>query len=164
MKFSLEPVYKKQGKRYVKASETFKMASDWGDVQSEATFSYAEVDGVLLPSKLVEVSTFNGQPGGSKTVRLRRVNVAERLYRVTGEGIYRDSVLLGREPPLREPLLAGGVLGQDSVVTAVLGGRLLWFWGDTSRAAYPLGNFSVSGAVSKLPRWRISPTTMTSGS
>jgi hypothetical protein len=91
------------------------------------------------------------EPGGSAQVRMQRLNVAERLYRVTGAGIFGDSVLLGRRPPLIEPLLNGGVLGQDSVVNAVLGGRLYWFWGDTNRAAYPLGNFRVSGAVSELP-------------
>ncbi len=68
MKFSLEPVYSKRGKRYVKASEVFRMNGQWGDVQSKAVYAYAQVDGVLLPSKVVEVSTWNGQPAGSKTV------------------------------------------------------------------------------------------------
>src|SRR6516162_8544144 len=43
--------------------------------------------------------------GGSATLKLRRVNIAERLYRVTGAGIYRDSLLTGRPAPIREPLL-----------------------------------------------------------
>lgn len=69
MKFSLEPVYSKRGKQYVKASEVFRMANgQWGEVQSNAVYSYAEVDGVLLPSRVVETSTWNGQPAGSKTV------------------------------------------------------------------------------------------------
>lgn len=91
------------------------------------------------------------EPAGSHRVELTRINVAERLYRVTGEGIYRDSVLLGRPVPTRRPLLAGGVLGQDSVQNAIYQGRLLWFWGDTNRASYPLGNFATSGAFSLLP-------------
>lgn len=91
------------------------------------------------------------EPGGSVEIAVTRVNVAERLYRVTGEGIYRDSVLLGDRPPIAEPLLAGGVLGQDSVQNLVYRGRLWWFWGDTCRAAYPLGNFAMSAAVSDLP-------------
>jgi hypothetical protein len=33
--------------------------------------------------------------GGSAEIKVRRTQIAERLYRVTGEGIYRDSVLLG---------------------------------------------------------------------
>ncbi|MBL8757806.1 MAG: hypothetical protein JNK35_05175 [Phycisphaerae bacterium] len=90
-------------------------------------------------------------PGGSATVKVDRVNIAERLYRVTGQGIYRDSVMLGDTPPTREPLLSGGVLGQDSVQTCLYGGKVYWFWGDTNRASYPLGNFAMSGATSELP-------------
>ncbi|NUQ50151.1 MAG: hypothetical protein HUU27_09575 [Phycisphaerae bacterium] len=90
-------------------------------------------------------------PGGSATIRIDRVNIAERLYRVTGGGIYRDSVLLGDAAPTAEPLLNGKVFGQDSVQNAVYRGRLYWFWGDTSRPYYPLGNFAMSGATSELP-------------
>lgn len=90
-------------------------------------------------------------PGGWATIRLRRKNIAERLYRVTGQGIYRDSVLLGRQPPLTQPLLNAQVIGSDSVVNAIYRGQLYWFWGDTHRPAYPLGLFHVPGAVSRLP-------------
>lgn len=90
-------------------------------------------------------------PGGSATIELKRLNIAERLYRVTGEGIYRDSILLGQPVPIDQPLVNGGVLGQDSVMNAIYRGKLYWFWGDTSRASYPLGNFKMSGAVSDLP-------------
>src|SRR2546421_728502 len=30
-------------------------------------------------------------------------------------------------------------------------GKIFWFWGDTSRVGYPLGNFSTTGATSDLP-------------
>lgn len=89
--------------------------------------------------------------GGSATLKVHRKNVAERLYRLTGGGIYRDSLLVGRPVPIREPVLNAQVLGSDSVVNAILGGKLLWFWGDTNRPAYPLGNFHVPGATSELP-------------
>ena len=85
--------------------------------------------------------------GGEATIRLPRTNVAERLVRLTGAGIYRDSVLLGEPTPLREPVLSGGVVGQDTAQAVVYRGRMLWFWGDTNRAAYPLGNFRTTGAV-----------------
>jgi hypothetical protein len=90
-------------------------------------------------------------PGGRATLRLKRLNIAERLYRVTGGGIYADSVLLGLPVSLRRPVLNGQVFGSDSVVNAVYRGKVFWFWGDTNRPSYPLGNFHVPGATSLLP-------------
>jgi hypothetical protein len=89
--------------------------------------------------------------GGRAEVKVRRVNVAERLYRVTGQGIYRDTQLLGRTPPVPDAGINGLVMGQDSVQSAVYRGTLRWFWGDTIKPDYPLGNFHMSGATSRLP-------------
>ena len=90
-------------------------------------------------------------PGTEAVLKLKRLNIAERLYRVTGAGIYRDNRLLGRSAPIKQPLLNGMVFGADSVVTAVYRGKLHWFWGDTNRPSYPLGNFHVPFATSLLP-------------
>jgi hypothetical protein len=90
-------------------------------------------------------------PGGEAKLTIQRLNVAERLYRITGAGIYRDSVLLGRSVPLRKPVLNGDVLGSDTVETAIYKGKIRWFWGDTNRPGYPLGNFHTPGATSLLP-------------
>jgi hypothetical protein len=89
--------------------------------------------------------------GDRAVLRLQRRNVAERLHRLTGEGLYRDSVLLGHRAPLAEPLGRAGVAGQDSAQAAVYRGKVHWFWGDTSNVKYPLGNFRTSGATSDLP-------------
>jgi hypothetical protein len=89
--------------------------------------------------------------GGRATVRINRINIAERLYRITGSGLYRDSLLLGRSTPLKHPAINGLVVGQDSVINGLCNGRLYWFWGDTNRPSYPLGNFHVPGATSRLP-------------
>jgi hypothetical protein len=89
-------------------------------------------------------------PGGHAELRIKRINLAERLYRVTGEGIYRDTVLLGKPAPIAQPLLNAQVMGSDSVNTVLLGGQVYWFWGDTNRPAYPLGTFHVPGATSRL--------------
>jgi hypothetical protein len=91
------------------------------------------------------------EAGGAATIKIKRVNLAERLYRVTGEGIYRDTILAGRRAPIEQPLLNGEVVGQDSVQRAIYRGKIHWFWGDTSRVAYPLGHFGMAGAVSDLP-------------
>jgi hypothetical protein len=90
-------------------------------------------------------------PGRTATLKVTRLNIAERLYRITGQGIYRDSVLTGRPVPLQEPVLNGQVAGQDSVYTCIYHGRLFWLWGDTSRPSYPLGHFATAGARSDLP-------------
>lgn len=103
-------------------------------------------DGFGYRGKALDVSA-----GGRARIEVRRINVAERLYRVTGAGIYRDSVLVGDRPPTREPVLAGEVLGSDSVLSAVFEGRIHWFWGDTNRPGYPLGNFQTTTATSRLP-------------
>ncbi len=89
--------------------------------------------------------------GGSATVKLPRLNIAERLYRITGGGIYRDTLLLGQQPPTSEPALNALVFGSDSVVNALYRDRLYWFWGDTNRPKYPLGIYEAPGATSRLP-------------
>jgi hypothetical protein len=103
-------------------------------------------DGFGYRGKALKVS-----PGGGATVKMKRTQIAERLYRVTGEGIYRDTVLAGRAAPIRQPLLNAQVTGQDTVMAARYRGKLYWFWGDTDRLAYPLGNFAATGATSELP-------------
>ncbi len=90
-------------------------------------------------------------PGGSATIKLKRLNIAERLYRLTGEGIYRDSLLTGHTVPLKRPLLNGQVTGQDAGHAIAYHGKLYWFWGDTNQLGYALGNFASSGATSELP-------------
>ncbi|MEW6234429.1 MAG: hypothetical protein AB1656_03490 [Candidatus Omnitrophota bacterium] len=89
--------------------------------------------------------------GKEAVIRLQRHNLAERLYRITGQGVYRDSLLTGEAAPIENPALNGQVAGQDSAVVAPYRGKLYWFWGDTSRPQYPLGNFRVSGATSEFP-------------
>ncbi|GLX66706.1 discoidin domain-containing protein [Paenibacillus glycanilyticus] len=122
-------------------------------LMNETVFFHLSSDGYKVPA---DFFGYHGQavdvtPGGSVTLTMERVNIAERLYRLTGEGIYRDSILLGQTPPIEEPLLNGKVMGSDSVQTIKYKGKLYWFWGDTDRVAYPLGNFRVTGATSKLP-------------
>lgn len=98
---------------------------------------------VMGRGELVEV-----RAGGSVELKVRRVNIAERLYRLTGEGIYRDSVLAGLRAASPEAQMKAQVLGQDTVSAAIYGGRIFWIWGDTIGPDY--WNFSVSGATSAL--------------
>ena len=95
--------------------------------------------------------TLHPTAGGSVQVAIDRLNRAERLYRVTGTGIYRDSVLVGASTPIAQPLLNANVRGQDSVQTAIYKGQIYWFWGDTLYEQGGLGNFRTAGARSQLP-------------
>ena len=95
--------------------------------------------------------TIMTESDGSIEFGLTRVNLAERLYRITGEGIYHDSVVLEETVPLSKPLLSGKVVGQDTVDMTEYKGILFWLWGDTERPSYPLGNFKTSCAISDLP-------------
>ena len=109
-------------------------------------------DGFGIRGKQVKVT-----PGGSVTLKIDRLNLAERLYRITGAGVYHDSVLVGAKVPIREPLLNAQVFGSDSVMNAIYRDKLRWFWGDTQRPSYPLGNFHVPGATSELPPKGLDP-------
>ena len=91
------------------------------------------------------------QSGSRHRVEMQRSQPAQRLYRVTGRDIWLDTVRLGEMPGITAPLGTASVVGQDSVQTAMYGGRMYWFWGDTSRLSYPLGLFRTAGAVSELP-------------
>lgn len=93
----------------------------------------------------------NTTPGATAKLKIKRLNIAERLYRITGEGIYRDTLMLGLKPPLAEPLLNAEVTGQDTVLNAIYHGKLYWFYGDTTSIAYGIGNYSMSGATTLLP-------------
>ena len=91
------------------------------------------------------------EAGKMQTIKVKRNNIAERLYRITGEGLYRDSVLLGLPTPIKNPLGTALVVGQDSTFGVPFGNQIYWFWGDTSRMAYPLGHFWMACATSALP-------------
>lgn len=83
-------------------------------------------------------------------IKITRRNLAERLCRLTGEGLYRDTLLLGYDPSLARSPHPGNVAGQDSVQAAVYRGKVYWFWGDTLRMQYPLGLFRTAGATTPV--------------
>ena len=90
-------------------------------------------------------------PGDSIAIPVKRINIAERLYRITGAGLFAHSLLAGEPVQLKKPLLNGKVMGQDTFMETLYNGKIFWVWGDTGKPSYPLGNFSTSGATSDLP-------------
>ena len=138
--------------RYVSDSAG-RIAINPAELGSRTVFFHVTSHGYELPLMVGSLQgiTVTLEPGQERVVTLNRLNIAERLYRVTGEGIYHDSQLLGASTPLPyETRPKGGVFGQDSVINAIYDNQLYWFWGDTRRAETPFGNFKVAGAVSPL--------------
>ena len=85
-------------------------------------------------------------PGTATELTIDRLQRAERLYRVTGKGIYQDTVLLGQTAPIDHPLINANVKGQDSVQSVIYNNKIHWFWGDTLYDV-GFGNFRTSGAT-----------------
>src|SRR3954469_1228496 len=105
------------------------------------SFGYVGENDVLHPTN-----------GGSAQFAIDRTNLAERLYRLTGAGIYQDSVAVGAPVPIAQPLVNANVGGQDSVQAVVYKGQIYWFFGDTLyQNGVGLGNFRTAGATSQLP-------------
>lgn len=102
-------------------------------------------------SRLVEMKRnfeVGTDPGFSDVVLDR--NIAERLYRLTGSGIYRESWLVGEAAPIDDPLLNANVVTQGGANNAVFRDRLFWFFGP--EGAPPGADFrhQLSGATSNL--------------
>jgi hypothetical protein len=87
--------------------------------------------------------------GKDTIIKLKRINIAERLYRITGQDIYGQSALLGLPIPIQHQALNGKVLGQDTYIETLYKGKIYWFWGDTGGPAD--FNFKASGATSEVP-------------
>ena len=87
-------------------------------------------------------------PGVVVEIEVKRTNIAERLYRITGDGRTTHARRSGRDS-FESP--GANVFGCDSVLNAIYDERLFWIWGDTNRPDYPLGNFHSTGATSTLP-------------
>jgi hypothetical protein len=86
------------------------------------------------------------EQGKQLTVKVNRQNLAKRMGRLTGAGLFGESQKLGGELDWFE----SGILGCDSVQIAEHRGKLFWAWGDTTMPNYPLGLFHMSSATTPL--------------
>lgn len=89
---------------------------------------------------------FTPTPGGSFRIEIERKQIAKRLGRLTGSGIFAESQKLGGYADWKE----SGVIGSDTVQTAAYKGKLMWLWGDTNLPGYPLGIFNTPVASSSI--------------
>jgi hypothetical protein len=89
--------------------------------------------------------------GEDTTLVLQRVNIAERLYRITGSGKHIHSNKLKQSTAGQPPPITAGVLGQDSNLAIPYKGKIIWVWGDTFLPSTYQGNFSVAAAWTPIP-------------
>lgn len=89
---------------------------------------------------------FTPKPGGSFKVEIERKQIAKRLGRLTGAGIFAESQKLGQFASWKE----SGATGSDSAQMIAHKNKLFWLWGDTNLPAYPLGIFDTPVATSAL--------------
>lgn len=123
-------------------------------LRGETVWFSVDVEGYRFPRK-----DFGGRPGfrtrlesgDSTVIRLKRENVAERLYRKTGRGIYADSLRVGLDVPFDRSGLNAGIMGQDSALGGVFRGRIHWIYGDSRMPDSRFGVFEATGATSRLP-------------
>lgn len=94
---------------------------------------------------------FVPRPGGERVVKVTRHQIAKRLGRVGGAGLFAESQKCGERLGVRE----SGEFGRDSVQTALYRGRVFWLWGDTNMQNYPLGIFNVTAATTSAPAFPV---------
>jgi len=94
--------------------------------------------------------------GGRTVLNMTRTQIAHRLYRSTGEGIYRDSLMVGEsiqngkiatDFAYKKFLINSQVMGLDSSMMCLFKNRIYMFYGDTLKPSYVLGNFHATGAT-----------------
>ncbi len=86
------------------------------------------------------------EPGETLRIEVNRMNIAKRIGRITGAGLFAESQKLGSNLDWQD----SGIHGSDSVQNAVHRGRLFWAWGDTTMPNYPLGIFDMSSATTAV--------------
>jgi hypothetical protein len=88
------------------------------------------------------------KPGKTFKLKIKRKQLAQRLYRITGAGRYNNSILAGltQRIPTRN-LLPGKVIGQDSLIAIPWNNELWCFYGDT----IGLNSYNFSASCATLP-------------
>jgi hypothetical protein len=124
------------------------VAIDLPELMGRETWFAVTSDGYEVPA---DGFGFRGvrwtpKPGSQFRIEVTRTQIAKRLGRITGGGLFAESQKLGRERDWPE----SGVLGCDSVQVAVHRGKRFWAWGDTTLARYPLGIFHMTSATTSL--------------
>ena len=121
-----------------------------GMMNEEVYFTISS-PGYEYPGTMFGGKAFVVKGGDSAVVIIKRLNIAERLYRFTGEGMNHHSLKVGIPMSVKYPVINAQVTGLDASMAVSYQDKVFWTWGDTKKASGFLGHFAVSGAVSELP-------------
>ena len=122
------------------------------DLMSKKVYFFPTTPGYTFPLN----GWFAGQevttnPGSSVTLRMTRDLAAQRMYRVTGPGVYRDSALLRLPVHDTQDVSDSPVMTQLSGDTILYSNRMFWLGNDTNFASSPNANRKGACATSLLP-------------
>jgi len=122
-------------------------------LMGEDVFFYVSAHGYRFNEKTFDYvgKTIKVEPGGDFTFVMDRINLAERIYRLTGQGIYSDTIALGLEAPIKNPVINGEVMTSDETHAVEYKGSIYWIFNDALIPADKTDNFRIVGAKSKLP-------------
>ena len=125
-----------------------RIAFDAPELMGTSTWLHVRGHGYSVPKDGFGYRGVRVKPEAGEKIQIvvDRDQLAMRLGRLTGAGIYAESQKLGYELDWKE----SGVMGCDSVQNATHLGARFWAWGDTNLPAYPLGRFHMTGASTSL--------------
>jgi len=128
------------------------IACDLPELLNRETWFYVNGHGYEVPKDGFGYRGVRLTPKAGATLRVEvtRTNIAKRLGRLTGAGLFAETQKCGGEADWTE----SGVFGCDSIQAATYHGRQFWLWGDTSVARYPLGVFDMTGATTAVGPWK----------
>jgi hypothetical protein len=136
---------------YVTDSSGAAAIYETGVMNSHATVTLAADGYVTATGVSVDLT-----PGLTRQVTIDpdASQIAVRLYRINGPGIFRDRVLLGQSSSQG---LNADMISQDGPMTALYQGRVYWTFGDTNHESAGHSNYRGSAASSAIPvdaeRW-----------
>ena len=87
------------------------------------------------------------EPGAAVTLKMKRNQLAKRLGRIGGTGLFAESRKFGEHLDKKDQ----GEVGRDSVQCRPYKGKLFWLWGDTSMQDYAIGIFNTTAAYTPNP-------------
>ncbi|XAL99811.1 hypothetical protein OT109_00170 [Phycisphaeraceae bacterium D3-23] len=121
------------------------IALDAPELMGRATFFHIEGHGYCVPADGFGYAgvRITAEPGQTIRIEVNRTNIAKRLGRLTGTGLFAESQQLGDDPDWQD----GPTVGQDTVQLARYNDKLFWLWGDTTLLDYPLGVFDSTAAT-----------------